>query len=618
MQTILLSVESLKPNDYNPNQLSTAEFAELVTEVRHLGKLPKPVIVRPHGDEYTIVDGEHGWRAACEVGLEKIPCEVMEVDNFEAMRQTYKRNQHGTHHPVLLGRMFRLMMEERGLSQRALAAEATVSEGTIRNALLYSDAADLRNGYAFEQLSIRQVRMYLFLPAPVRDIWLDAGADLKALDEALHVRIETDGKTETKHYELDWFQPIVDAGLAETLEATRKGFVPSVRRALQLLEWQQHMVTYFPGIDAYISPVSRLRLPVEVLDTHLPCTIEDGHVTFVVSPEQWEQILADCAQRARTPEECLAMIRASTRLALRKAGIALRDITDPRVAEGLEIVCGAPDFIQESPISLADKTYLTLATAHVPDEVLLQAKRDACDTLQARDGWLTGEQTLTQMDTATRLSLEKALPDIQARWATITAESALNDALSEALQEQSLTDHNALFADRDRLFATVMEQLQTGHYVLRQEAIEGRPASLVLEERLRVLPWPEFRMLAALILGHGLVGVGFWVEAMRAADATPVAALTSLWDHVDDDIRTAFLVEIGAMTPLQDSRRSPTTRVLEAIQHAPSKTITVAHIADLTHLDPRRVSTIIFQLKKQKRVKEVRKGEYSTQLKGDA
>lgn len=127
------------------------KFAELVEEVRHLGRLPKPIVVKPNGQGFTIVDGEHGWRAAQEVGLETVSAEVIEADDFESRRQTYKRNQHGEHDPVLLGRMFRDMMAQRELSQRALAKEITVSEGTIRNALLYAEAADLRNSYAQEK-----------------------------------------------------------------------------------------------------------------------------------------------------------------------------------------------------------------------------------------------------------------------------------------------------------------------------------------------------------------------------------------------------------------------------------------------------------------------------------
>ena len=180
--------------DQAVNRMVDERFAELVEEVRHLGRLPKPVVARPNGDgQYVIVDGEHGWRAAQEVGLAEIAVEVVEADDFEARRQTYKRNQHGEHDPVLLGRMFRQMMNERGLSQRALAKEITVSEGTVRNVLLFAEAAELRNSYAPDRddaetvaeisgYSIRQLRAYCALPDEIRNYWLRDGADLNFLD----------------------------------------------------------------------------------------------------------------------------------------------------------------------------------------------------------------------------------------------------------------------------------------------------------------------------------------------------------------------------------------------------------------------------------------------------
>ncbi len=82
LETTIISTGDIRPNDYNPNTMGDAEFAELVAEVKHLGRLPKPVIVRPDGDGYVIVDGEHGWRAARECGLPEIPCEVIAVDEF--------------------------------------------------------------------------------------------------------------------------------------------------------------------------------------------------------------------------------------------------------------------------------------------------------------------------------------------------------------------------------------------------------------------------------------------------------------------------------------------------------------------------------------------------------
>ncbi len=47
MATSLLPVSALEPNDYNPNRMADERFAELVEEIRHLGRLPKPVVARP-------------------------------------------------------------------------------------------------------------------------------------------------------------------------------------------------------------------------------------------------------------------------------------------------------------------------------------------------------------------------------------------------------------------------------------------------------------------------------------------------------------------------------------------------------------------------------------------
>src|SRR5215208_6586730 len=83
-----LPTEALSPNNWNPNRMTDEEFAELVEEVRYLRRLPKPVVVRNgcagEAGEYLIVDGEHGWRAAQEVGLAEVACEIIAADDFEA------------------------------------------------------------------------------------------------------------------------------------------------------------------------------------------------------------------------------------------------------------------------------------------------------------------------------------------------------------------------------------------------------------------------------------------------------------------------------------------------------------------------------------------------------
>ena len=69
--------------------------------------------------------------------LPEVRCEISEADDFEARLQTLKRNQHGSHNPLLEGLVFKQMMKERRLSQRKLANQIAISEATIRNRLSY-------------------------------------------------------------------------------------------------------------------------------------------------------------------------------------------------------------------------------------------------------------------------------------------------------------------------------------------------------------------------------------------------------------------------------------------------------------------------------------------------
>ena len=192
MKLIDLSLQSIHPNNYNPSRMTSEEFEELVAEVKHLGQIAKPVIVRRDGDGYEIVDGEHNWRAAEAAAMETIPCEVQELDDFEAMRQTYKRNQHGTHNALMQGLMFKKMMAARDVSQRRLAEEVEVSEGTIRNSLLYVVAAErleeatadsdpLLETSRISRLTVRQIRYFLALPGRIGIAWLNGGAKIDDL-----------------------------------------------------------------------------------------------------------------------------------------------------------------------------------------------------------------------------------------------------------------------------------------------------------------------------------------------------------------------------------------------------------------------------------------------------
>jgi ParB/RepB/Spo0J family partition protein len=379
---VMLPVGVLRANDYNPNRMTDEEFAELLAEVRHLGRLPKPVVVRRRGEGYEITDGEHGWRAAKEAGLPAVPCEVIDGDDFEAMRQTYKRNQHGTHNPVLLGRMFRRMMQERDLSARALAKEIAVAEGTVRNAVLYAEGHDLRNSYApkkadlVEQLSVRQVRCYVGLPPRVGNLWLDAGGDMKALagakNEAGVERMIHQGGLE---YILEDYHRLDKTGLFEFVGRVSHwvDFVDAVKKVRGWHDWERDFLRHgiaqetLRGYSRHFFEGNFYVRDEHMMDSAIGEILDQSTKppTFLLSAEEFTGILENMG--ATEPESHEDFMRRLSLAVTVKTG--RRRETQSWVKRQLleKALDAAPDYIRESQLNPDAKQ--ALWDADGPEEI---------------------------------------------------------------------------------------------------------------------------------------------------------------------------------------------------------------------------------------------------------
>lgn len=544
-----LSTDQLRPNDYNPNRMTPGELAELVEEVRHLGRLPKPVIVRAAEDGYLIVDGEHGWRAAVEVGLAEVPCEVVEADDFEAMRQTYKRNQHGTHDRVSLGRMFGCMMEERGLSNRELAKEINVSEGTVRNALLFAEAAELRNRYArsgsdagwspesdwyFKDLTVRQARLYVALPDAIRDRWLSAGRpdDWGLPEGAVFEHVE-----ELLYYAKE----LADTGIAKVFE--RGSWGGSARQAYQLAEWRRNHLRLIEDIDAYIRPVVELHpkepTPIQILDS-LPI---HGGKPFL-TPEEWAEALRVAWDKGETIGGVLGRFSDIAKLKASETGVPAEDLDDPRVAlRKLEVERNAPDFVRDAEIPLRDKHFLTktadryfdgrsrVDATKLSEGERLQVKRETLRYLADEHRRYRGEWEQYRKDEAVFKKALEELPPAAAMKALMTgagprrpqgvvsAEKAWQrgikahyEALAKAEEEKRKAEALAILGDPEKVVGAVVEKLRVAAPKAFEEKVNGTPAWEILEGRLRAMPRPELHLMAAVLLR---TPVSAYLEAIR-------------------------------------------------------------------------------------------------------
>lgn len=106
---VMIPVDRIVPNDYNPNEMDPKKFELLREEIRQFGWVGNPLIVRvlppkPSVDDgmpklgkadipYEIIDGENRWRAGKLEGMTEAPCVILDVpDKAEASFKTYVLN----------------------------------------------------------------------------------------------------------------------------------------------------------------------------------------------------------------------------------------------------------------------------------------------------------------------------------------------------------------------------------------------------------------------------------------------------------------------------------------------------------------------------------------------
>ena len=94
----------IDPNPWNPNRMGPANYARLKRELAR-GFLA-PILVRPRSDRFQIVDGEHRFRLAGELGYAAVPCIVADLTDQDAEIKTLQMNGlRGENDPDRLGQL---------------------------------------------------------------------------------------------------------------------------------------------------------------------------------------------------------------------------------------------------------------------------------------------------------------------------------------------------------------------------------------------------------------------------------------------------------------------------------------------------------------------------------
>lgn len=113
-------IEHVRPNEWNPNSMTAGMKAALKANIERVGFV-QPILVRDLDDGYEIVDGEHRYQAAVELGYKTVPVIFVDATDGEARAQTIAMNRlRGTMEPADLARLIR-EVESDGIDLAELA-----------------------------------------------------------------------------------------------------------------------------------------------------------------------------------------------------------------------------------------------------------------------------------------------------------------------------------------------------------------------------------------------------------------------------------------------------------------------------------------------------------------
>jgi len=131
-----ISVELIERNPYQPRRdFEQTAIDELADSVRKHGVL-QPLLVRAVGDNYQLIAGERRWRAAQQVGLDTIPCRVVELEDNQVCEAAIEENIKRQDLNMLeKAEAFRDYLERFGGTVEELAKQLSMNRSTVSNML---------------------------------------------------------------------------------------------------------------------------------------------------------------------------------------------------------------------------------------------------------------------------------------------------------------------------------------------------------------------------------------------------------------------------------------------------------------------------------------------------
>ncbi len=131
IEIVFVEAGSISKNPWNPNRMDPDTRTKLYREIKEKGFV-SPLLVRPREHDYQVVDGEHRFDIAVELGLKQVPCVVEDMDDNEARLKTLQLNGlRGENDPPKLARLLQELaktMDTREMAEKLPWTEIEIDQ----------------------------------------------------------------------------------------------------------------------------------------------------------------------------------------------------------------------------------------------------------------------------------------------------------------------------------------------------------------------------------------------------------------------------------------------------------------------------------------------------------
>ena len=163
---IELDLDQIQPNPLQPRlQFEPGKLQELAASIKENGVL-QPIVVRASGGGYEIVVGERRWRAARQVGLERIPAIVQHVSDEKMLALALVENiQRDELSSIEEGQAYQLLAAQFALTHEEIAQRVGRSRTAVTNSLrLLRLPRFIQEKVMNEEMSMGHARALIPLP----------------------------------------------------------------------------------------------------------------------------------------------------------------------------------------------------------------------------------------------------------------------------------------------------------------------------------------------------------------------------------------------------------------------------------------------------------------------